>query len=437
MRIAMPTFLVKGTPTPAPLWLAGFIATLVFAFSNIYFKKVSGIAEPLLALLGFWCVFRYGSGLARSVAFNFLWAALAIQLLSWAGSQFSHPELAEPYPKLDRLARLFLFLLLAWWLGGQTRNVFIFWTVAAAGLLISPWVLGFGHTEMLQGFKGSRIDLDIRNAQHPALLYGSLLIGLVVFLPRILKTFKPWSVLPWALVFALTVAVVVFTQTRAVWSGLVIVIIAAPVALILLNYRKVSRKSAITLVLLIVAALAALTVTISQVAPQRIFAEQSSVRLVLDGDFENLPYSSIGTRIHSWRAGLELAAQHPFIGWGGNAREYALAQVGWVPDEKAERFQHLHNSYLELLVQYGLIGLAWYLLLLGWLAKSTLSAWKKGNIPGDVALFFALFLVFWSWANLFESYLGFWTGELLINLVCAGMVTLIWKDRFRKLEAGQ
>lgn len=433
MRISMFP-VVKSTPTPTPLWIIGFLAALAFALTNIYFKDVSRIAEPILALLGLICVFRYGAGLGRSPLFYFLWAALAIQLLSWTGSQFFHPELAEDYPKLDRLARLFLFLPLAWWLGGQLKNVFLFWSVAALGLLVSPWLLGFGYEQFAQGFQGMRIALDIRNAQHTAVLYGSLLIGLLVFSPRAIRTIKPWGALCWFLALAVTLAVVIFTQTRAVWSGLIVVLLTVTIGVLVFCFKNRDKGSAQALLVSTLILTGILGLTMYQLAPPRMFAEQSSLEKLFDGEFNEIPYSSIGTRIHSWRAGLELAADRPIIGWGGNARSYALAQTDWIPSDKAERYQHLHNSYLELVLQYGLIGLSWYLLLLGWLAKATFSAWKKGDIPGDVALFFGLFLILWSWTNLFESYVGFWTGEFLMNVVLAGVVSLIWHHHFRKLE---
>lgn len=431
----MTSRLTNGTPTPMPLWLAGFLATLLYAAAGLYFEHVASIAEPVLALLGFWCVFRYGTGLPRTTAFMFLWAALAIQLLSWTGSQFYHPELAEPYPKLDRLARLFVFLLLAWWLGGQPRNVFLFWAVAAAGLLVSPWVLGFGHEQFLLGLEGRRISLNLRNAQHTAIFYGTLMIGLLLFLPRMISAFRYWIVLPWALVFTLTLTGVAFTQTRAVWSGLLIVLLTLPFLVLLLNREKLTKKFLVGLILLLLTSVSVLGLAFSPYGPERLQAEQNSIEQILAGELDNLAYSSVGTRIHSWRAALELSSYHPVIGWGGNARGYTLAQTEWIPADKAERYQHLHNSYLELLVQYGVIGLAWYLLLLGWLTKATLSAWRNGSMPGDIALFFGAFVIFWIWVNVFESYLGFSISKLLMNLVFAGVLTFIWKDHFRRMEA--
>jgi O-antigen ligase len=65
-------------------------------------------------------------------------------------------------------------------------------------------------------------------------------------------------------------------------------------------------------------------------------------------------------RLAVYQAGWEMFQQKPFSGWGSLAMQAELSSR--ISDFHQEQF-YFHNTYLEILVQYGVVGLALY----GWL----------------------------------------------------------------------
>lgn len=63
--------------------------------------------------------------------------------------------------------------------------------------------------------------------------------------------------------------------------------------------------------------------------------------------------TSLGIRFTLWHSGLNLAAQHPFLGWGSVAN-----YVNSTGDTSAvfQRFNHFHNELLDAIVKRGLLG---------------------------------------------------------------------------------
>lgn len=70
--------------------------------------------------------------------------------------------------------------------------------------------------------------------------------------------------------------------------------------------------------------------------------------------------SPVAFRMAVYQAGWEMFLQKPLAGWGSLAMQSELSSR--ISDFHQERF-YFHNTYLEILAQYGLIGLALY----GWL----------------------------------------------------------------------
>ncbi len=266
------------------------------------------------------------------------------------------------------------------------------------------------------------------------MLFGAAALGLVSFTSRM------WSAgrlalgrrLAWcAMLFVCLVGLVV-TQTRGVWLAT----IAA--SLVMLGgwawrawQSKQSSKASLhwswAAVIGVLLAIVVLTSTFHGTIERRLLAEQQVITSVIEGDWSGVPYSSVGVRIHSWRAATEWIAERPFVGWGGEGRSLVMEQTAWLPDTIRQRFGHLHNTFLEVLVGYGLLGASVVALLATWVARGTWLAWRGGVMPGDMALFGFGFFVFFMIANLFESYLAFWSGGYVFTLVMGGLVTHIWR----------
>jgi O-antigen ligase len=124
--------------------------------------------------------------------------------------------------------------------------------------------------------------------------------------------------------------------------------------------------------------------------------------------------------------------EKPITGWGGNAGGLVIQHTEWLQAYIGDLpLGHLHNSYVELLVRYGLLGFSIYLILAVWTAKGAHRAWKNRTMPGDFLIFFIVFFVFWAIVNMFESYMFYWTGVYVFNLVMAALLSFIWNDQKR------
>lgn len=425
--------------TPTPLIMLGIAATLLYVFSKPLFENFSDLNKAVLSITGFISIIVYAQKVWRHKVFHMLWWALLIAVFHWLFVTLTLPHLAHAYPKLDHIARLFLFIILAWWLAGSTRNTLIFWSVAAAAVVLSPWIAGDGFTDFQRGFNGERIGFGIRNVQHSAMFFGTVLLGLLIFLPRLLRgsLYHYGKLILWIPAFIIITAGVIISQTRATWLGVVAGISTALILLFIEHRQRFSKKHLLVIFLLLTCSFI-LFITNSALIVERATAELDTILALLRGDWSSVPLStsearsSVGERLYSWRAAIEMIAQRPLLGWGEQGVDYLFDNIEYNKAHyQALNFGHLHNLYLEITLQYGLLGLSAYIYLLTWFIKNAWFSWQRGDMPGDILIFCYAFLCFWSVVNLFESYLIFWTGVFLFNVVLAGGLAHIWKPTLR------
>lgn len=422
-----------GWGCPKPVLGVGVIALLVWAACRMLWPELGSPAETTMALLGLIMVLSLGCGVRGGAALWLLLVVVVVQVISWTLGYFHHPQWVADNPQVDRLAKLFIFIAVAWWLGGSTRNTLLVWCLAVVGLILSTVVQGDGLNEWLRGFEGHRVGFGVRNGQHGAMLFGVSLLGLAVFAQRFMAPgrWRAVRVIGWAVMFGLSAVAVLIGQTRAVWLALLLalpfVVVAWLVARRFLGGPLVSRKFLLSglaiLLLVIVGAGSALKGPLLE----RVGKESGVIGMLLEGNIDDVPYTSIGIRIHSWQAAFEWIEQRPLVGWGGEGRGLVIDHTPWLPDFVKENFGHLHNFFIEVWVAYGLLGLVVIAAFACWVGFATWRAWRGGVLPGDMALFGAGFFVYWMVVNQFESYNSFWTGVYVHNLVVGGLITHYWR----------
>ena len=423
---------------PTLISLIGFALCLVFAFGEVHFQSVSKNAEHLITLLGLFCIYRYGKGVAVKTPMWLLLASILIPLLSWSLARLAEPGWVEDAPQLEKLARLFIFVPLAWFLKDSTKRVFLFWSLAALMLLLSPWLSGNGWQELQQGWQGRRIDLDLRNAQHTALFFGFATLGLFAFLPRLYR-WQPLSLIVWLPAVSLCLFMLFASQTRAAWLAIVAAVIVALIYFVytLIKGQQTVKKHWLIMALVAsVVALIALEQTLWPKIEQR-FAQGGNSEVavqMLHGNFENIPYNSWGIRANTWIAGFEHIAERPLTGWGGQGQKIAIKRTEWLPEHIRNEFGHMHNIYIALLLQYGVIGLLFYLLWVGWMLTTVLKAVAHQRLNQDVGYFALAGIGFWSVISMAESYLFFWTGVLCLQIFFAGLLALVWRSQLTPNE---
>ena len=147
-----------------------------------------------------------------------------------------------------------------------------------------------------------------------------------------------------------------------------------------------------------------------------------------------MPYTSAGIRLHTWQEAARWIAERPFVGWGGNGRSLIFDHSTHLPEQIKQRFGHLHNSYMDLLVNFGLLGLALLAALVYWLVSRSLRYHRAGLLPGGSLVFCLSFTAFFGVINLFESYLFYDSGHLVLAIVGGGLLTQLWAAK--RAQAG-
>lgn len=417
---------------PEIISVFGLFLCLIFAVSKLYIQDISKIVEPILVFLGFWCIYRYGKGVSLFTPMVLLWLSIIIPLISWMFAYHAEPEWVSNSPQLEKFARLFIFIPLAWFLKRNTKHVFLFWGSSAAMIILMPWTTGGGWGELISALDGARLgqDWEVKNAQHVALFFGFVLIALLVFAGRLMNIWRAaWFV--WGILVLLTCYILLGTQTRAAWIALCasfIVFLGFAFYRFLKGALRVSKKALIVLLVLTLLVLGFVQKTIMPVVEQRVLDSSDNQVLLqlLEGDFDNIPYTSWGIRANTWKAAVEHIAERPLTGWGGKGQAIAIDRSKWLPEWIKERFGHMHNIYIALLLQYGFLGFIFYFIWIGWIVFIVFRAYKQGQLSQDIVLFTVLSLAFWSVISLAESYLFFWTGVYCIQTLFAGLLAMVW-----------
>lgn len=342
---------------------------------------------------------RSGMGQGRSWL-SVLLLSIAVQVLSWGLGSFHHLEWVSSNPEVDRLAKLFVFIGVAWWLGGSSRNTLLVWGLAVLGYLVASFAAG-GLEEWRKGLEGMRTGFGIRNKQHGSMLFGVALLGLAVFARRIMMTGTCWVFLALHWVGDRAGDLCGRHHYRADTGDM-----AGPGYFS--SRGSVDRTSmgehakhgalhaAARCRWCHRGAVAHNTggVLFGGTLSERMEAEPGVVAELLQGDLDAVPYSSVGIRIHTWVAASEWIAERPLVGWGDEGRGLVIDHTLWLPDFVKANFGHLHNFFLEVWVVYGLLGLDVIAALAVWGGRGTWLAWRGGVMPGDMALFGAAFFSF-------------------------------------------
>jgi len=264
----------------------------------------------------------------------------------------------------DWLVYFAFFVVAASMLGTERRRSRFLAVVLAGGLIVlfagvgeivtGAHVLGKYEARLLPAAGlGGALHRIAGPWMHPNRLAAHCMILLSVSLAIVVSGAKAARRLAWAVVL-LAPFVLVFTQSLSGLAG------AAGVlgAFCLLTPRDVRRRFVKVMGTLVAAAVAVNLVLL--------LFSASGPALIL-GKLASLTGSRGGGRLWVWQATLQLWGRSPFIGLGTGSFQEAMANSGlmwpsWIPT-------HAHNTYLHVLSEWGLAGLA----LLGWLAGAVLA----------------------------------------------------------------
>lgn len=171
-----------------------------------------------------------------------------------------------------------------------------------------------------------------------------------------------WPVRIGAIVLiALFVQVLVGAQNRSNYLGALAVLVfaLASAAAQLLRRKRRPGHIAAAVVLGCAVLMAVLTPNLDTIG-QRSAHERGALSSVLSAGLDDAPVASVTVRLRLWQFALEQLPQAPLLGHGfgdlSRVIDTALRPHGGL--NELERYDHVHNSYLQLLWSQGAIGLA-------------------------------------------------------------------------------
>ncbi|KJY84144.1 hypothetical protein TW81_04910 [Vibrio galatheae] len=145
------------------------------------------------------------------------------------------------------------------------------------------------------------------------------------------------------------------TDVRGVWLALPFALL--PLFITKVSFNGVTKKNVISLTLAVVVFVGIASTNTVQERWERTTQE---FHRISQGDYR----TSIGIRLTLWKNSVEMMKAGPIIGIGSDELRNRLDNI---TDKWARGFAHLHNQYLQILVESGLLGL---LIVIVWLASS-------------------------------------------------------------------
>jgi O-antigen ligase len=239
----------------------------------------------------------------------------------------------------------------------------------------------------------------------------------------------------WLLVTALVAQAFLLTLSRGAWLALAA---TAVLGLLLVASRRGRRRSPRLLTWLGGGAAAVLVLMNAGSMLERVTAEFDTARALVQGEVGYVPDSSFSQRWHAQRFGLDLWQQRPWLGWGpGSAK--ALLKASDDPSVMLTGYgplEHLHNTYLEVLVQLGVVGLLLWLALFAALWRSVQLACRAGSVDVDVGNFLLLSLVYLMLWSLFDFHSMQQAWRAYWGVLAGGMLAVGLFPRTARTEPG-
>jgi O-antigen ligase len=199
---------------------------------------------------------------------------------------------------------------------------------------------------------------------------GTALLGLVLLRRRCWQDAagraRWWRVLPWLIALAVVLQGLVMTKARGSWLALLAALVLGlwlarrgrPAA----GAAGRGRRRAVVVMLAAAGVLGLVLFNGGRIA-ERFTEELDTARAMAAGEIAYDRTSSVSLRWHAHRFGLAAWAERPWLGWGAGTTRALMDASGnpAVRDPDDVPLKHQHNTYLELAVQLGLVGLLLFL----------------------------------------------------------------------------
>lgn len=315
----------------------------------------------------------------------------------WATQQF--PQAWDPVAEGGKELLLLTgipALALAWHLGQDLRRAYMLLAMFLFGLIFGAfyhlgwdafWTYLTSSTdqELFFGGQSNLIGTLYANA-----FLASLVLGFGLLSQKGKQLSRPLLIAASSLLVvagAISLLIVFWNQSRTVWVALsVALLFLAVTALPRLPWAGAHARATAVGVGLTLLAGAWITFHSLPLVEKRVQAIAPEIKTVTTAK-EVAPVTAHGSfRIRYWmaRAGWEAFQKRPIFGWGPDNYQLVVKEVGH-PD--LLRWEQIHTLYIQLAVEFGIVGLAGFALILGWAMREFLIAYRDGTLPGPVAGF--------------------------------------------------
>ncbi len=242
---------------------------------------------------------------------------------------------------------------------------------------------------------------------HPNIFGGFLAVGLVV-LAWLVRFIHSRRTLIFSMVTAVVVsATLIITFSRSAWFGIVIGFLVL-MSLMLLRRRLVPSRALPVILLGLVTVISTLG----------IFYHQVFARFAMDGKVEQI---SVVERTSQYRLFDEVFFVNPLFGVGPGAYPFVLSQID--PGGQVWAYQPIHNTFLLVLSELGIVGMLALLYLLLRVDQVSSKAAKTAGGMFGLCLGAVLIVI-----GLFDHYLfSLWPGLALSVLSLSFIVN--WSSR--------
>lgn len=383
-----------------------FVPLIFSTFANLTFELPKVVLlRSLIILMGFIFfldVLKFGKIGLPDLKNNrlFRYAGLGFIVIAVIASWSSIAPEISFFGSYHRLQGLFtvLHLVLLFFLilanpAFREKRIFLIGSAVTAGFLAGFYGIlqKFGLDPLKDWNQEAFLGRVFSTLGHPNFLAQFLIITIFLNLIFLLA--------PWARKVKLTALVAVliqilalgFTLSRAAFLGL---LGGAIFLLIFYSSLKSRRFFHIAISTIVVGLLIAFAVNIfrnNSLVANNAFLK----RIVVSG--ENL--RSIESRLYIWPVALKVIKEHPFLGSGPET--FSLTFTRFQPaqllelENYTESADRAHNEVLDLTINYGILGMAaYYLMLLGLFGIGLKQAFRSDNVTEQVVIITSLAAIF-------------------------------------------
>lgn len=349
----------------------------------------------LILLIAFVINFQKFRQLLKGEIIVLLYVALSLYALIsafyWANTI---PELSNTHWRHAGGYAGLIFPLVGIWLYVYQRHLALIFTLVMVGLMIDIFQATYGEWYLIERAIVRPWTYSFGKAQIGLGLYAStIVLGLVLFLPRMLKRplkkiSKVILLLVWIFFIVFFTEIIVLVKSRGVLLAITVVF---PVILYIF-FRNLYRTNASSktklppyaVPLFLGASILILALANSSIIMERVLYNWQENKQIFSSDMSEIPYTSVGKRVHISLYGVKRWLEKPVLGWGPGSVKYLIKQHD---NPQLRNLPHSHNAYIDILMRLGIIGFLLFGATVVILLNKTFHAYKEGIVRTDMLLF--------------------------------------------------